>query len=116
MTGGRQAIGLDVGGTKIAAARVGADGSILAGERVPSPAADPAATLEALVTAARAVRTDQVEAVGIGAAGLVDSASSSSSTSDRRSDFPPSPTTTRRPPPGGSTDSARAAATGTSCW
>ena len=40
MTGGRQAIGLDVGGTKIAAARVGADGSILARTRVPSPATE----------------------------------------------------------------------------
>ena len=74
MTGGRQAIGLDVGGTKIAAARVAADGSILARERVPSPAAEPGEILHAAVQAARAVATDDVEAVGIGAAGLVESA------------------------------------------
>jgi glucokinase len=73
MTEVRQAIGLDVGGTKIAAARVGDDGSILATERVPSPASDPGRLLEATVEAARAVRTDDVEAIGIGAAGLVES-------------------------------------------
>jgi glucokinase len=74
MTGGRQAIGLDVGGTKIAAARVGADGSILARELVPSPASEPARILDAMVQVARAVATDDAEAVGIGAAGLVESA------------------------------------------
>jgi glucokinase len=74
MTAVRQAIGLDVGGTKILAARVGADGSILAAERVPSPATDPNRILEAMVEVARAVRTDEVEAIGIGAAGLVESA------------------------------------------
>jgi glucokinase len=72
MTAVRQAIGLDVGGTKIAAARVGADGAILASQRVPSPATDPDGILEAMVEVARAVHTDEVEAVGIGAAGLVE--------------------------------------------
>ena len=72
MTDGRQAIGLDVGGTKIAAARVGSDGSILAFERVPTPATEPARILEAMVQVARAVLTDDVESVGIGAAGLVE--------------------------------------------
>ena len=71
---GRQAVGLDVGGTKIAAARVGADGSILARELVPSPAAESARILDAVVRVARTVMTDDVEAVGIGAAGLVDRA------------------------------------------
>jgi glucokinase len=74
MTAVRQAIGLDVGGTKILAARVGADGSILATERAPSPASDPNRILETMVEVARAVRTDEVEAIGIGAAGLVESA------------------------------------------
>ena len=73
MTGGRQAIGLDVGGTKIAVARVGADGSILAQARAPSPATQPARILDAMVELARGVMTSEVEAVGIGAAGLVDS-------------------------------------------
>jgi glucokinase len=74
MTAVRQAIGLDVGGTKIEAARVGDDGSILAVERVPSPATDQGRLLEAAVEAARAVLTNDVAAVGIGAAGLVESA------------------------------------------
>jgi glucokinase len=74
MTDGRQAIGLDVGGTKIGAARVGADGSILARARVPSPATDPERTVAAMVEVARQVLTPDVVAVGIGAAGLVDSA------------------------------------------
>jgi glucokinase len=74
MTGGRQSIGLDVGGTKIAAARVADDGSILAHDRVPTPAEDAGRTLEAVVELARAVMTEEVEAVGIGAAGLVESA------------------------------------------
>jgi glucokinase len=74
MTAVRQAIGLDVGGTKILAARVGVDGSILATKRAPSPATDPNRILETMVEVARAVRTDEVEAIGIGAAGLVESA------------------------------------------
>jgi glucokinase len=74
MIAGGQAIGLDVGGTKIAAARVVADGSILAMERAPSPATDPVRILDAMVELAGRVRTDEVVAVGIGAAGLVDSA------------------------------------------
>jgi glucokinase len=74
MTGGGQSIGLDVGGSKIAAARVAADGSILAHERVPTPAQDMDRTLHAMVELARAVMTEDVEAVGIGAAGLVESA------------------------------------------
>jgi glucokinase len=74
MTGGGQSIGLDVGGTKIAAARVAADGSILASRRAPTPAQDMGRTLETMVEAARAVMTDDVEAVGIGAAGLVETA------------------------------------------
>jgi glucokinase len=72
MTGGRQAIGLDVGGTKIAVARVGADGSILAQARAPSPATQPVRILDAMVELARGVMTTEVDAVGIGAAGLVE--------------------------------------------
>jgi glucokinase len=68
-----QAIGLDIGGTKIAAMRVDARGTILARERVPTPARDMTATLEAMVEAAKAVTSEDVRAVGIGAAGLVNS-------------------------------------------
>jgi glucokinase len=74
MTGGGHSIGLDVGGSKIAAARVAADGSILAHERAPTPAQDMDRTLNTMVELARAVMTEDVEAVGIGAAGLVESA------------------------------------------
>lgn len=65
------AVGIDVGGTKIAAMRVEAGGTILARETVPTPAEDMAATLDAMVGAARSVTAPEVAAVGIGAAGLV---------------------------------------------
>jgi glucokinase len=71
---GAQAVGVDVGGTKISALRVGASGEIHARETTPTPADDMTATLEAMVGAARAVVSDQVVAVGIAAAGMVDPA------------------------------------------
>jgi glucokinase len=74
VSGGAQAIGIDVGGTKTAALRVAADGSILARETLPTPAQDTQATLETIVRAARAVLSSHVGAVGIGAAGLVERA------------------------------------------
>jgi glucokinase len=69
----REAIGLDVGGTKIAAVRIRPDGTILARETAATPADDMEATLQAMIAAAEAVRTESVAAVGIGAAGLVES-------------------------------------------
>ena len=68
-----QAIGIDVGGTKTAAARVDAHGTVLAREILPTPADDMAATLEAMVKTARAVMTSAVRGVGVAAAGLVES-------------------------------------------
>ena len=68
-----QAIGIDVGGTKTAAARVDVDGSVLAREILPTPADDMGATLETMVKTARAVMTSDVRAVGVAAAGLVES-------------------------------------------
>ncbi|MGZ5213488.1 MAG: ROK family protein [Actinomycetota bacterium] len=68
----RQAVGIDVGGTKTAAARVGGDGSVLALETLPTPADDVDATLATIVKAARAVITPDVGGVGIAAAGLVE--------------------------------------------
>ncbi|HEY7400398.1 MAG TPA: ROK family protein [Actinomycetota bacterium] len=68
---GREAIGLDVGGTKIAAVRIRPDGEILAREELPTPAEDMEATLGSMIEAAKAVRTDAVAVLGIGAAGLV---------------------------------------------
>jgi glucokinase len=68
------AIGVDVGGTKVAALRVRPDGDVLAREIVPTPADDGEATLEAMARAAAAVHTPDVVAVGVGAAGMVDHA------------------------------------------
>jgi len=66
------AIGIDVGGTKTAAALVGPDGAVLAREVRPTPAEDQRATLDTMVELARSVMTDGVVGVGIAAAGLVD--------------------------------------------
>lgn len=71
----RYAIGLDIGATKIAGGLVTADGDIL--ERTPpapTPATDPEAILALLgriVTDLR-IRHATVEALGVGAAGLID--------------------------------------------
>ena len=66
-------IGIDVGGTKIAAGVVSADGKVVEEQRRVTPAQDPAKTEDAIVDLVRELsdRYD-VEAVGIGAAGYVD--------------------------------------------
>jgi glucokinase len=71
MTGG-SAIGIDVGGTKINAFRVGRDGTVRARLTVTTPADDGEATMAAMVDVSRRLVTDDVVAVGVGAAGLVD--------------------------------------------
>ncbi len=69
-------IGVDVGGTKIAAGAVDEDGAILASVRRPTPSQEPAAVadlINAVVGELRAaVAPRPVRAVGIGAAGLID--------------------------------------------
>lgn len=70
--GGDQAIGIDVGGTKINAFRVGRDGTIVERTSVPTPADDATATLAAMVALARSLITPEVLAIGVGAAGMVD--------------------------------------------
>ncbi|MDH6228234.1 ROK family protein [Streptomyces sp. MJP52] len=73
---GAPVIGLDLGGTKIAAALVAADGSVLARHTLPTPATRGAeAVLDALAEAARAVRAPDAAAVGVAAAGVIDPAS-----------------------------------------
>ena len=67
-----QAVGVDVGGTKIAALRIDRTGEVLARDVRPTPAHDQAATLAAMADAAEAVRTSEVAAVGVSAAGLVE--------------------------------------------
>jgi glucokinase len=69
------AIGLDVGGTKIAGGVVTADGRIVDHALMPTPAStDEAATLAAITHMIEEFRTKhpRVEAIGVGAAGLVE--------------------------------------------
>lgn len=69
-----QALGLDVGGTKILAVRTDADGAVLARAQAQTPADDAEATLAAMVVTARELLTAEVRAVGVGAAGMVERA------------------------------------------
>jgi glucokinase len=67
-------IGVDVGGTKIAAAVVDAEGGIVARRQVPTESAEPASIVAAVVKVAREMKAaaPAAAAVGVGAAGLVD--------------------------------------------
>jgi glucokinase len=67
-----QAVGLDVGGTKILGLRVGRDGRALGRAEASTPSDDEEATLAAMIEVVRRVSTSEVLAVGVGAAGLVD--------------------------------------------
>jgi glucokinase len=73
---GRVVVGVDLGGTKIAAATVSATGGVGAVRTVPTPASQGAdAVLDAVAALVRAVATDAgvgPGAVGIGTAGVVD--------------------------------------------
>ncbi|MEV0265972.1 ROK family glucokinase [Streptomyces sp. NPDC050617] len=65
-------IGVDIGGTKIAAGVVDEEGSILATCKVPTPET-PEGVIDAIAEAVRTVSAGyDIEAVGIGAAGYVD--------------------------------------------
>jgi glucokinase len=71
----RLAIGLDVGGTKIAGGVVAADGRVLDRALVPTPPVDDeAATVDAMGRVVERLRAGHptVEAIGVGAAGLVE--------------------------------------------
>lgn len=70
------AIGIDVGGTKIAAAVVDAEGHIIARDVVETDATSPNSIATGIVKIARELRggAPSAAAIGIGAAGLVDSA------------------------------------------
>ena len=67
-----QAVGIDVGGTKIAGYRISGTGEILAHAEVPSPADDADALVASIVGIARGLASEQVRCVGVGAAGMVD--------------------------------------------
>ncbi|MBB5751647.1 ROK family protein [Prosthecomicrobium pneumaticum] len=73
MAPGRSAIGVDIGGTHIRAARVSEAGAILAITRTAS-ARDPERALDAVIAAIRAVDADDAAAIGIGVPGRVDAA------------------------------------------
>jgi glucokinase len=71
----RQAVGIDIGGTKIAALRISVDGEIRARTVMPTPATDQTAAMPAIEAAAAAVLEDGVAAIGVGLAGLIDARS-----------------------------------------
>jgi glucokinase len=69
------AIGVDVGGTKVAAAVVDADGRILAKLKRSTPAASPQQTEQTIAgVVTELLAGHEVAAIGLGAAGFVDSA------------------------------------------
>ena len=76
------AIGIDVGGTKIAAGVVDEQGRVLARRRADTPGTDPAAVLDTIGHVVEELRREhddgagEIRAVGIGAAGFVDATGS----------------------------------------
>ena len=71
------AIGIDIGGTKVAGALVTEAGGILRLERRPTPASDAAAIVDVVVDLVRALgEGEDVIAVGVAAAGFIDAAQS----------------------------------------
>lgn len=67
------AVGIDIGGTKLAAGVVEADGTVLARAQIPTPTSDAESLVAAIVdTAGALIAAHPVTAVGIGIAGLVD--------------------------------------------
>jgi glucokinase len=71
------AIGIDIGGTKIAGALVDDDGEILVLERRPTPAGDASAIVETVVDMiGRLAEGREVSAAGVAAAGFIDAAQS----------------------------------------
>lgn len=73
----RLAVGIDIGGTKIAAGVVDEDGRVIARTRRETPTTEPEAVLDAIVEITEEFRAElPVKAVGIGAAGFVDASQS----------------------------------------
>ena len=71
----RRAVGVDIGGTKIGAARITTEGAIEATNVTPTPASDQDEALAAIEAAVSAVIDDDVVAIGVGLAGLIDARS-----------------------------------------
>ncbi|WP_432546702.1 ROK family glucokinase [Kineococcus sp. SYSU DK004] len=77
-TGTRNAVGVDIGGTKIAAGVVDHRGEVLVSTRRETPASHPAAIADAVADAvAELATTHEFGPVGVAAAGFVDAARSS---------------------------------------
>ncbi|HEX4444530.1 MAG TPA: ROK family glucokinase [Galbitalea sp.] len=71
------AIGIDIGGTKIAGAVVSDEGEILVEERRPTQAGDPDAIVETVVDMVTRLSADrEIMAAGVAAAGFIDAAQS----------------------------------------
>jgi glucokinase len=71
-----QAIGIDIGGTKIAGGVVDEFGAVIGYSRVPTDAGDPAALESAVVDMVRALANGRTLPVGVAAAGFVDAGQS----------------------------------------
>ena len=69
-----EAVGVDIGGTKVATMRVAPDGAVHARAQIPTPHAGSEEVFAAVEEAARRVMGPEVAAAGVGVAGLVDSA------------------------------------------
>jgi glucokinase len=69
---GAAAIGLDIGGTKIAGFRVGPDGVVRAHTREPTPKGDSRAVFAAVESVVGSLLDETVAAVGVGVAGMVE--------------------------------------------
>lgn len=67
-----EAVGVDIGGTKTAALRLSPSGDVRARSVRPTNAEDPEETSAAVEEAIEEVLTDDVVAIGVGAAGLID--------------------------------------------
>jgi glucokinase len=66
-------VGIDIGGTKIAGALVDIDGNIVAESKVPTPAQDPDALVDAVVALVTELSLGkEVLGVGVAAAGFID--------------------------------------------
>jgi glucokinase len=68
----RHAVGVDIGGTKIAAIRISPAGAILESTVRPTPSTEQTAAMPAIEAAAAEVMDDGVVAIGVGMAGLID--------------------------------------------
>jgi glucokinase len=71
---GGEAVGIDVGGTKINAFRVDREGAVIDRATTVTPADDEDATVDAMIALARGLLTPDVIAIGVGAAGLNETA------------------------------------------